>query len=133
MHKTARMLLAAYAFACAKARVGVAARVPTSANGEHAPQGVIPATPMSPCFAALTISSQSSNLVRGLRLRSSPTRRWRSPPDAVHPKVFELFPLVYDVLAVLDDWTDRSTLGATPEVDELVRVLAEHGLVEVHG
>jgi hypothetical protein len=54
------------------------------------------------------------------------------PPDAAHPKVFELLPLVYDVLAVPDDWTDRSALDATPEVGELVRDLAEHGLVEVH-
>jgi len=33
----------------------------------------------------------------------------------------------------VDDWTDRSALGATPEVDALIRDLAEHGLVEVRG
>jgi hypothetical protein len=55
------------------------------------------------------------------------------PPDARHPKVFELLSLVYDLLAVLDDRTDRFALGVTPEVDELVRDLAEHGLVEVRG
>jgi hypothetical protein len=33
----------------------------------------------------------------------------------------------------VDDWTNRSTLGVTPEVDELARDLAEHGLAEVRG
>jgi len=55
------------------------------------------------------------------------------PTVAVHPKVFEVLPLVFDVLAALGDWTSRSALGATPEVDELVRDLVEHGLVEVRG
>jgi hypothetical protein len=32
----------------------------------------------------------------------------------------------------VDDWTNRSTLGVTPEVDELVRDRG-HGLAEVHG
>jgi hypothetical protein len=53
------------------------------------------------------------------------------PPDAAHPNVFEVLPLVYDVLAAIDDWTDRSALGATPEADALIRELAEHGLIEV--
>jgi hypothetical protein len=55
------------------------------------------------------------------------------PSDAVHPRVFEVLPFVYDVLAAIGDWTDRSALGATLDVDELVRDLAEHGLVEVRG
>jgi hypothetical protein len=33
----------------------------------------------------------------------------------------------------VDDWTDRSALGGTPEVDALIRDLAEHRLVEVRG
>jgi len=53
------------------------------------------------------------------------------PPDAIYPKVFEMLPPVFDVLAALNDWSDRSALGATPEVEERVRDLAEHGLVEV--
>jgi hypothetical protein len=55
------------------------------------------------------------------------------PLDAPHPKVFEVLPVVYDVLAAIDEWTDRSTLGATPEADRLICDLAAHGLIEVRG
>jgi hypothetical protein len=55
------------------------------------------------------------------------------PPDALHPNVFEVLPVVYDGLAAIDEWTDRSTLGATPEADRLIGDLAAHGLIEVRG
>jgi hypothetical protein len=52
------------------------------------------------------------------------------PPDGLHPKVFEVLPVVYDILAAIDEWTDRSTLGARPEADRLIGDLATHGLIE---
>jgi hypothetical protein len=55
------------------------------------------------------------------------------PPGALNPKVFEVLPVVYDILAAIDDWTDRSALGATPEVDRLIGDLAAHELIEVRG
>ena len=134
MRKTAGMLLAACAFACAKARVGVEARVPTPANGEHAPQGVIcrhPDVALLRCADIQPIFEPGSGDAAPVE-RDTPLAI-AMPPDAVHPKVFELLPLVYNVLAVLDDWTDRYSLGATPEVDELVRDIAEHALVEADG
>jgi hypothetical protein len=54
-----------------------------------------------------------------------------TPPGAEHPRIFELPPAVFDVLGALTDWTDRSTLGATPELDAFITELAEHGLLEV--
>src|SRR5439155_18835049 len=55
-----------------------------------------------------------------------------TPPGAEHPRIFELAPAVFDVLGALADWTDRSALGATPELDAFITELAEHGLLEVH-
>jgi hypothetical protein len=52
------------------------------------------------------------------------------PPDAEHPKIFEVPPPVFDVLGALHDWTDRSELGTAPEVDELICELAQHALIE---
>jgi hypothetical protein len=54
------------------------------------------------------------------------------PSDAGHPRIFEMSPLVFEVLGMMDDWTDRSELGAPSQVDELIDKLARHGLVEVH-
>ena len=54
------------------------------------------------------------------------------PPDADRPKVFELHPLAFEFLAGLDDWTARSALDLTPDLDELISELAAHGLVEVY-
>jgi hypothetical protein len=126
--------VAACEFACAKARVGAEARVSKPAKGGHAPQGGIR---RHPDVALLRCAYDIRPIFETGSGAAAPVER-DTPlaiamlPDAVHPKVFELLPLVYDVLAVLDDWTDRSTLGATPEVDELLRDLAEHGLIEVH-
>jgi hypothetical protein len=55
------------------------------------------------------------------------------PPGAEHPKIFEVPPAVFDVLGVLDDWTDRSELGTASEVDEFICELTQLGLVEVRG
>jgi hypothetical protein len=52
------------------------------------------------------------------------------PPDAGHPRIFEISPLVFQALGMLDDWTDRSELGS--EVDELIGELGRHGFIEVH-
>jgi hypothetical protein len=127
--------VAACEFACANVRVGAKVRELGLAWGEHAPQGAVRRHPdvvllrcahdIRPIFEAGT--GEAAPVERDTPLAIA------IPPDAAHPKVFEVLPLVYDVLAVLDDWTDRSALGATLDVDELVRDLAEHGLVEVRG
>jgi hypothetical protein len=126
--------VAACEFACAEVRVGAKVRESGPAWGEHAPQGAIRRHPdvvllrcandIRPIFEAG--SGEAAPIERDTPLAIA------MAPDAAHPKVFEVLPLVYNVLAAIDDWTDRSTLGATPEVDELLRDLAEHGLIEVH-
>jgi hypothetical protein len=55
------------------------------------------------------------------------------PPGAEHPQVFEVPPPVFDVLAALTDWTDRSGLGLASEADPLISELVQCGLIEVHG
>jgi hypothetical protein len=53
------------------------------------------------------------------------------PAGAQHPRVFEVLPPVFEVLAALDDWSPGSALPSSPELDALLRELAEHGLLEV--
>jgi hypothetical protein len=53
------------------------------------------------------------------------------PRDADNPRVFEVEPVVYDLLSALDDWIDPAVLGK--ELAPLVRDLTEHALVEVSG
>jgi hypothetical protein len=53
------------------------------------------------------------------------------PPGTEHPRIFEMPPPVFDALRALDNWTDRSELGAALEVDKLIGELAQHGLIEV--
>jgi hypothetical protein len=56
-----------------------------------------------------------------------------TPSGTEHPGVFELLPAAFDVLQALDHWTDLSALRSSAEWSGIVRVLAGHGLVEVHG
>jgi hypothetical protein len=53
------------------------------------------------------------------------------PPGAEQPRIFELPPAIFDLLATLDEWTDPAELGGAPELKELIQELAEHGLLEV--
>jgi hypothetical protein len=55
------------------------------------------------------------------------------PPGATRPQVFEVLPAVFDLLGVLDDWTDPSTFGRTTEIKQLIRELTEYRLIEVRG
>jgi hypothetical protein len=54
-----------------------------------------------------------------------------SPRGANHPHVFEVVPAVFDLLAVLGDWTDPLALPADPEFAKLLADLVGRGLVEV--
>jgi hypothetical protein len=53
------------------------------------------------------------------------------PPGADEPRIFEVLPVVFELLAALEDWTDPAAVAAAPALEALVRELAEHGLVEV--
>jgi hypothetical protein len=41
-------------------------------------------------------------------------------------------PVVLDLPAALDHWTDPAELGATSELNEVFHELAENALLEVH-
>jgi hypothetical protein len=68
--------------------------------------------------------------------QASPPRR--DTPLAVvmpmgedQPRVFEILPVVFELLESLAEWTDPATLGLTAEHEPLILDLAEHGLIEV--
>jgi hypothetical protein len=47
------------------------------------------------------------------------------------PRIAELPPVVFDLLASLDDWADPSAFADSAEAEELLLDLIDHGLVEV--
>ena len=53
------------------------------------------------------------------------------PAAANRPQVFEVPTAVFDLLALLDDWTDPPELDAAPELAKLIADLAKRGLVEM--
>ena len=53
------------------------------------------------------------------------------PPGSNGPQIFEVVPAVFDLLAVLDEWTDPQHLDAEPRVAKLLADLASRGLIEV--
>ena len=55
------------------------------------------------------------------------------PPRAQQPQVSELPPVIFDLLAALDDWTDPAELGGAAQLKQIIRELSEHGLIEVGG
>jgi hypothetical protein len=55
------------------------------------------------------------------------------PPRAQQPQVSELPPVIFDLLAALDDWTDPAELGGAAQLKEIIREFSEHGLLEVGG
>ncbi len=46
--------------------------------------------------------------------------------------VMELRPSIFELLRLLDDFTDPLTFGETPAADELITNLTALGLLEVH-
>jgi hypothetical protein len=52
-------------------------------------------------------------------------------PGADHTMVMELRPGVFDLLALLEDFTDPEVLGETPDVAALLADLTRLGLLEV--
>jgi hypothetical protein len=54
-----------------------------------------------------------------------------APADSGEPMIFELSAEVFDLLAVLDQWTDPAAFADSPDVDVLVVELAAMRLVEI--
>lgn len=50
---------------------------------------------------------------------------------ALEPEIFEIPPALFDLLAALDHWTERSCLGRKPGADALIADLVKRGLLEV--
>jgi len=50
---------------------------------------------------------------------------------ADEPRIFEVPAAVFELLAALDDWVEPDAIDATGELAELIRDLADHGLLEV--
>jgi hypothetical protein len=124
--------VAACEFACARARAGTDDQELEPAQGGHPRRGDFrrhPGVILQRCAYDIQPIFEGASADAPVK-RDTPLAI-AIPPDAEHPKVFELLPVVFDVLATLDDWTDRAALGATSELDELIGDLAKYELVEV--
>jgi hypothetical protein len=53
------------------------------------------------------------------------------PPGANRPQVFEVVPVIFDLLAALDNWIDPQPLLEDADFAKLLADLTERGLVEV--
>jgi hypothetical protein len=53
------------------------------------------------------------------------------PIGAGEPRIFELLSPVFDLLSVMDEWTDPAALVAAPKLNELILDLSACGLIEV--
>jgi hypothetical protein len=53
------------------------------------------------------------------------------PPAAEHPSISVLSPELFDLLEMLDDFADMTTLSDLPDVNELIADLGRRGLLEV--
>jgi hypothetical protein len=54
------------------------------------------------------------------------------PPGADRPQIFEVPPVVFELLAALDDYTDLAVFATSPGLERLIGELAQNGLVEAH-
>lgn len=52
-------------------------------------------------------------------------------PGAEGAQVFEVIPMIFDLLAALDDWIDPKGLDADPDFAKLLADLAARGLIEL--
>ena len=125
--------VAACEFACAKVRVGNKAREAESARAEQQRRNCIRRCPdvivLRCAYNIRPIFEGESG--EAIQVKRDTVLAIAVPPDAGHPRVFEVLPAVSDVLAMLDGWTDRATLDSIPELEELLGALSDHGLIEV--
>jgi hypothetical protein len=54
------------------------------------------------------------------------------PPNAEQLQILELLPVIFDLLAALEDWSPLTGLGIPPALDDVVHDLAVRGLIEVN-
>lgn len=55
------------------------------------------------------------------------------PRDAEQPQIFEVNPAVFDLLSIINDWTEPPAFGETQEAEQLITDLASRRLLEVQG
>jgi hypothetical protein len=125
--------VAAYELACAAFRRDE--RRDTVAPTVDAPEGSIRRHPdvlllrcaydVQPIFAASTAESAPTARDTPLAIAMS--------PGADRTMVMELRPSIFDLLTLLDDFTDPATFGERPGGAELLADLTALGLLEVHG
>jgi hypothetical protein len=54
------------------------------------------------------------------------------PPNTEHLQVLELLPVIFELLAALEDWVALAELGRPSALDGVVHDLAARGLIEVN-
>jgi hypothetical protein len=126
--------VAACELACAKVRAAIddqAADAPK--RGTKQQRGLIR---RGPAVALLHCAYDVRPIFEGRSSVPSPDERDTAlavamPTGAGRPQIFELMPIVYELLAALEDWTDPQAFGDTSEVEDIIVDLIEHGLVEV--
>jgi hypothetical protein len=124
--------VAACELACAKVRAAVDEQVIGKARGRkrRSPGSVRRSPGVALLRCAYDIRPIFEDGLGAVEERETPLAVAMMPasPD---PRIFEVAPVVFDLLAALDDWTDPLEFGDAQEVRDLSADLIEHGLIEV--
>jgi hypothetical protein len=124
--------VAALEFACATARARGTAQGSQAEKAQNSPRGWLR---RSFGVVLLRCSYNLRPIFEDHSCNAAPLRRDTPlaidfPPGAASPQIFELAPIGFDLLARMDDWTDPVMLGDAHELKELLRELAQHGLID---
>jgi hypothetical protein len=126
--------VAACELVCAMVRARVDEELPETAIKKNSPRPRD--IRRGPSVALLRCAYDIRPIFEPRRGRTVPAKRdtrlaIAMPAGAGQPQVFEVLPVVFDLLAALDDWTEPTSLSAEPDLAELIADLADHGLLEV--
>jgi hypothetical protein len=127
--------VAACELACAEARIELEERAPEAESGGKAALRRIrrcPGVVLLRCAHDIRSIFEKDATVAAPAERDTPIVV-AMPAGADQPQVSEVPPVIFDLLAALDDWTDPAELGGTAELKEIIGELTEHGLIEVRG
>jgi hypothetical protein len=124
--------VAACELACAKVRAGVEGEGIGIGNKRSRRRGIRrhPDVVLLRCAYDVRLIFEAGSVEAVPAERDTPIGVTR-PREAGDPQIFELLPVVFDLLTALNDWTDPATLGTTADLDELINDLAQHGLLQV--
>jgi hypothetical protein len=133
--------VAACELACAEVRsVDAPGPAPVKANPSDPSDAIRPAIRRHPAMRLLRCAHDVRALFEPARADAAPAAPPERdtplaivlPPNTEHLQVLELLPVIFELLAALEDWVALAELGRPSALDGVVHDLAARGLIEVN-